>query len=172
MNKVFFVFNQDGEELARKVMGNGDELVIAAKGELQSELEKRWDKENHLVVLGSVGIAVRSISKFLDSKWTDPPVVSLDTAGNFAVALAGGHHGANELALELASKIGAKAVITTASDLKDIPAIDVLAQEQGWLIENKDKLASVQGKLNRGVGVRFFIEVKKFSYCFVTNGMH
>ncbi|HWB71349.1 MAG TPA: hypothetical protein VG452_03960, partial [Egibacteraceae bacterium] len=38
----------------------------------------------------------------LADKRTDPPVVTVDDAGRFAVALVGGHHGGNDLARRVA----------------------------------------------------------------------
>ena len=62
------------------------------------------------------GIVLRAIAPVMVSKQQDPPVVVLDEAGRFVVPLLSGHEGgANELARQLAEKIGAELVITTAN---------------------------------------------------------
>ena len=50
----------------------------------------------------SMGIVVRKIAPLLDDKWTDPAVVVVSPDFRYAIPLLGGHHGANELAKELA----------------------------------------------------------------------
>jgi cobalamin biosynthesis protein CbiG len=61
--------------------------------------------------------------------------------------LSGHEGGANRLARRLASLTGGQAVITTASDLQDIPALDLLAQEQGWKIHPNSSLPAVMAAL-------------------------
>ena len=69
-----------------------------------------------IVAIMSCGIAVRMIAPFLRSKWTDPAVVVVDCALRHAIAVTGGHHGANEIATRL-SVLGADPVITNASEV-------------------------------------------------------
>ncbi|AEG59179.1 cobalt-precorrin 5A hydrolase [Desulforamulus ruminis] len=76
------------------------------------------------------GIVVRTLAPLLDSKQTDPAVVVLDEKGRFAISLLSGHlGGANELARQIAEVLGAMPVITTATDVNDAPALDLLARE-------------------------------------------
>jgi cobalamin biosynthesis protein CbiG len=89
-----------------------------------------------LVVVLAVGAAVRLLAPWLRGKDQDPAVVAVDDAGRFAIALLSGHRGgANRLADEVARAIGATAVVTTASDVARLPAIDLLGRDQGWKIE-------------------------------------
>ncbi|HIE31107.1 MAG TPA: hypothetical protein EYP67_01825 [Methanosarcinales archaeon] len=64
----------------------------------------------------SCGIAVRKIAPLLRSKWTDPAVVVVDCALRHAIAVVGGHHGANEVARRL-EVLGAGPVITNVSEV-------------------------------------------------------
>jgi cobalt-precorrin 5A hydrolase len=68
-----------------------------------------------IVALMSMGIVVRKIASLLDDKWTDPAVVVISPDLKYAVPVLGGHHGANELAKELAG-LGIIPVITTATE--------------------------------------------------------
>ncbi|MEA1944968.1 MAG: hypothetical protein U9N07_06525 [Euryarchaeota archaeon] len=69
-----------------------------------------------IIAIMSCGIAVRQIAPLLRSKWTDPAVVVVDCALRHAIALVGGHHGANEIAARLCV-LGADPVITNASEV-------------------------------------------------------
>ena len=69
-----------------------------------------------IIAIMSCGIAVRKIAPLLSSKWTDPAVVVVDCALRHAIAVTGGHHGANEIATRL-SVLGADPVITNASEV-------------------------------------------------------
>lgn len=85
------------------------------------------------------------VSPLLKDKFTDPAVVVVDQDGRFAVSLLSGHiGGANELTKQVAAIIGAQAVITTASDLQDKPAIDLAAKAAGLRIENRRMLAGIE----------------------------
>lgn len=83
------------------------------------------------------GIAVREVGPLLKDKWTDPAVVVTDAGLNYAVALCGGHHGANELAQRLAGT-GACPVITTATEVMGRPCVEGIAQALDCEIVNKE----------------------------------
>jgi len=83
-----------------------------------------------LICIMATGIVVRTITPFLTHKSVDPAVVVLDEKGRFAISLVSGHlGGANELAEQVASLTGGKPVITTATDVHSMPAIDLLAKQ-------------------------------------------
>ena len=89
------------------------------------------------VLIMATGIVVRMIAPLLESKQSDPAVVTMDDAGRFAISLLSGHlGGANELAERCAFLTGARAVITTATDANELPSFDMLAKEQGWVIDD------------------------------------
>ena len=85
------------------------------------------------IFIGALGICVRSIAPYVQDKATDPAIVNLDDHGQFVQPVLGGHlGGANDLARRLARVLGAQAIITTASDLQNIWALDTLAAQFGW----------------------------------------
>lgn len=94
------------------------------------------------------GIVVRELAPLLDNKWTDPPVVVVDAGLNFAIALCGGHHGANELVQRLAGT-GAHPVITTATESLGRPSVEGTAQALGCDIVNRDSTRAVNSHLLR-----------------------
>ena len=90
----------------------------------------------HIFIM-SAGIVVRTIAPLIRHKSVDPAVVVIDDNGRHAVSLLSGHiGGANALAAAVAEIIGATPVITTATDVNQLPAIDVIAGETGLAIEN------------------------------------
>jgi cobalt-precorrin 5A hydrolase/precorrin-3B C17-methyltransferase len=96
-------------------------------GHVLDSVAEEWTRTDGFVIIGATGIAVRAISPHLADKHHDPAVVSVDDAGAFVVVLAGGHAGgANDLARRVASLIGATPVISTATDLAGLPALDRL----------------------------------------------
>jgi cobalt-precorrin 5A hydrolase len=72
---------------------------------------------NGIIFVGPCGIAVRSISPYLEHKTTDPAVVVVDAGGRFVISLLSGHEGgANDLAIETANIIGAEPCISTTTE--------------------------------------------------------
>ena len=61
--------------------------------------------------------------------------------------------GANTLARQVAAVLGAQPVITTATDVNEVPAIDVLALEAGLAIENPQAIKTVNMALLTGAAV-------------------
>jgi cobalt-precorrin 5A hydrolase/precorrin-3B C17-methyltransferase len=99
-----------------------------AHGQLVETLRSRWDDVDAFVVFAAVGAVVRAIAPLLRDKHRDPAVVCVDDGGSFAVVVAGGHaRGANSLARAVADRLGATAVVTTATDAHGISALDQLA---------------------------------------------
>jgi precorrin-4 C11-methyltransferase len=95
--------------------------------ELFGDLLNLYDR---FVCIMATGIVVRTIPPFLTHKSVDPAVVVLDEKGRFAVSLIAGHlGGANQLAREVVSVTGGESVITTATDVHGMFALDVLAQQ-------------------------------------------
>lgn len=90
-----------------------------------------------LIIVGACGIAVREIAPYVKSKKTDPAVVCIDEAGRFVIPLLSGHiGGANALAVELAEKLGATAVVTTATDVRGKFSVDAWAARHGCVISD------------------------------------
>lgn len=96
-------------------------------GSPKETLEEHWDHVEGFVVVLALGAVVRLVAPLLNSKATDPAVVCVDDAGNYAIAVCGGHaaHG-NDLARDVASFLGAEPIITTATDTFELAGLDQL----------------------------------------------
>jgi cobalt-precorrin 5A hydrolase/precorrin-3B C17-methyltransferase len=96
-------------------------------GDAGTALRARWHEVDEVVLFLAVGAAVRLVAPLLSSKAIDPAVVCVDDAGTYAVSLVGGHaRGANDLARSVAAIIGARPVVTTATDVTRTIALDML----------------------------------------------
>jgi len=104
-----------------------------------------------LVCVMAAGIVVRCLAPHLQGKAQDPPVVVVDEAGKFAVSLLSGHlGGANDLARRVAAITGGVPVITSATDVAGLPALDVLAPRLGLALENLAAVRQVHLALLEG----------------------
>jgi len=101
---------------------------------LVSNLFKSYDA---LICIFSLGAVIRMIAPHLVDKKSDPAVIVIDDRANHVISTLSGHlGGANALARLVASFLGALPVITTAADVNETIAVDLLGREFGWTIEN------------------------------------
>lgn len=106
---------------------------------------------SELVFIMATGIVVRTIAPLLRSKQSDPAVVVMDEAGQFAISLVSGHvGGANDLARYCATLTGGVPVVTTATDVRNKPAVDVLAQKLNCVPVPGDNVKKINRALAEG----------------------
>ncbi|GFZ99206.1 cobalamin biosynthesis protein [Paenibacillus marchantiophytorum] len=97
-----------------------------------------------LIIIISLGAVVRMIAPLLKDKKQDPGVVVIDDNGDNVISVLSGHlGGANELTHEVAAAIGARAIITTASDVQKTIPVDLFGRRFGWVWDSADKLTPV-----------------------------
>ncbi len=109
-----------------------------------------------VVMIMALGIVIRTIAPHLRGKDVDPAVLVLDEKGKFVISALSGHlGGANEIAQDLANKLGAVAVITTSTDVQGTTAVDSLARKLGWQVEPVAGLKRVNGAMANGEQVVF-----------------
>ncbi|MCK5099852.1 MAG: cobalamin biosynthesis protein, partial [Desulfobacteraceae bacterium] len=96
------------------------------------------------IFIFSTGIAVRMIAPIIKTKTEDPAVVVLDDNACHAISLLSGHiGGANALAKKVGRITEAKPVITTATDVHNKPAIDIIALAKNIHIVNPDMIKKI-----------------------------
>ena len=154
MNGPFFLaFTDRGESLARDLArALGGEAMRSGKPEtLREWTEKRFVSGGALVFVGAVGIAVRAIAPYVDKKWKDPAVVAVDECGRCAIPLLSGHlGGANRRARAIAELCGATPVVTTATDLHGLFAVDDWARTQNLRVVEPERIRTVSAKVLAG----------------------
>lgn len=162
MKLELIAFTQRGNNLARHLAGSlsdhGHQAACTRDGLKAEEWAARaFSRSDGLIFVGATGIAVRSIAPHLHHKSTDPAVVVVDEGGQFVIPILSGHlGGANDLAREIAALIGAVPVITTATDVNGVFAVDQWARRQGLLVCNPERILSISSRLLARETVGFF----------------
>ncbi len=112
---------------------------------------QRFREHCALLFIGACGIAVRAIAPFVRDKLEDSPVLVMDEAGKFVIPLLAGHFGgANELAVTIAGKTGAVPVVTTATDVNGLFAVDVFARKNRLAVCNRSGIEKVSSSVLAG----------------------
>jgi cobalt-precorrin 5A hydrolase len=137
--------------VAEKFVAEAGATARPFAGELREVVRENWRQYQGFVFVMATGIVVRLIAPHLEAKDRDPAVVVVDEAGRFAISLLSGHlGGANELARDVAELLGGQAVITTATDVNELPSFDLLAKEEGWGIDDLGRVKSLNALLLAG----------------------
>lgn len=161
MKVSIIAFTDNGMEIAYRLSNSFSEdnlndisFTRCGKGELSVWTEEHFGDSDALVFVGAIGIALRAIAPYIKTKTRDPAVVVVDELGKFSIPILSGHiGGANELALKIADVLNAIPVITTATDINNVFAIDTWAKSQGLKILNPHCIKLVSSKLLKGENV-------------------
>ncbi|HJJ22629.1 MAG TPA: cobalamin biosynthesis protein [Nitrosopumilus sp.] len=121
-----------------------------------------FKNSNALVCLFSLGAVIRLIAPYLKDKKTDPAVIVIDDKTNFVISVLSGHiGGANELTREIAEKLGAVAVITTAADVNKTIAVDLVGREFNWKIDDDSTVTKISAHMINEEPIGIFQEIGK-----------
>ena len=152
------------ERLAESLLAEGHEAACARgfgpdKVDRMAWAAEAFSGNDALVFVGAAGIAVRTIAPLLESKLSDPAVLVLDEGCGHCVPLLSGHvGGANDLARLVGTLVDATPVITTATDVAGIFAVDSWAVSQGLAIVHPERIKDVSGALLAGRRIACFCE--------------
>lgn len=136
-----------------------DSTTLGYTSPLAELVQQHWQTTAQLVLIMATGVAVRAIAPLLHHKTTDPAVVCLDDAGRAVIPLVGGHQaGANGLAQQIAAHTGGQAILTTASDVHALPALDLIGQADGWRIAPNSALVQASAALVNGEPIGVYCE--------------
>lgn len=173
MKTAIICFSLQGLKLAQKLQTGlgclGFETEISVKSRHIQENQvfcieeslndwtgRQFPQKEALIFVGACGIAVRAVAPFVRSKDTDPAVIAIDEKGTFAVPLLSGHlGGANRLAEQAASITGAVPVITTATDIHQLFAVDLFAKDNNLYITDFAMAKDIAASLLAGIPVGF-----------------
>jgi len=136
------VFNksQDYEEMGAKfyIYKKVDDIMPTA-----------WAEFDAIIFIMATGAVIRKIAPHLKDKATDPAVLIMTLDLKRIIPLLSGHlGGANELAVEITSKIKECVnFVTTASDQIKVLAFDMFAKKSGFSISHLKSLAVVSNAI-------------------------
>ena len=159
-----YSFTKTGELLADKICGIENnifrcEKLLFEKEENNRITEELFYKNDAHVFIGATGIAVRKIAPFVADKKTDPAVIAIDEKGEFIIPILSGHMGgANELAKLIADNLNGTPVITTATDVNNINAIDKIVSERRLTMLPSNAANVINPKLLKGEKIKVFID--------------
>ena len=132
MKFAIIYFNKAAEKIARKI----DEKM---EGEIyfspsKETVQKLFNDGISIVGICASGILIRFLAPLINDKQNEPAVIAISNDGANVVPLLGGHHGANDLAQEIADLFDGQAAITTASNVKFLCALD--EPPNGYILAN------------------------------------
>ncbi|WP_408959186.1 cobalt-precorrin 5A hydrolase [Natrinema sp. 74] len=99
--------------------------------------EEHWGEYDCFIGLMASGIAMRKTAHLLDDKWEDPAICVVDEELTWAIPITGGHHGANQVAQDLAT-MGAVPAMTTASEAAGKQGVESRAKAMDTHVVNGD----------------------------------
>ena len=153
MKLAYLSFTEKGRQLAGRLAAalGGTAQRCGAFCSLEAWTAAHFSPSDGLVYVGAAGIAVRAIAPHLKSKTTDPAVVVVDECARYAIPILSGHlGGANDLARAIGRVCGALPVLTTATDVNGVFAVDEWAKRQNCLVLNPEQIKTVSAKLLAG----------------------
>ncbi len=140
--------------LSSKIWETGASKI---EGSFKAFVGKLFKSYDYLIFIMATGIVVRSISPYIEDKTKDPAILVLDEKGKNVISLLSGHvGGANEMTLKISSLIHANPVITTATDVNEKGALDLILKKIDGVVENfKETVKYINSLLveNKKVGI-------------------
>ncbi len=171
MKTATIAITKHGAVIARKL--SGDRFIknkFKIEEESQSDIHyfdspikaltaEIWSQYDALIYVVSLGAVVRTIAPFLKDKHQDPAIIVVDDKAQFVISVLSGHvGGANQLTQEISDQLGAKAIITTASDVGLTIPVDILGRELGWTTEGEPFITPVSAAVVNEEQVAFVQE--------------
>jgi cobalt-precorrin 5A hydrolase / precorrin-3B C17-methyltransferase len=110
-----------------------------------------------IIAVMASGALIRLLAPALADKTSEPPVIAVAEDGSSVVPLLGGHHGANDLARQIAGALDSHAAITTAGDLRFGIALD--QPPAGLRLGNAENAKAVMAELVAGSSARLQLSI-------------
>ena len=127
---------------------------------------KLFKNSNALICIFSLGAVIRLIAPYLKDKKTDPAIIVIDDKTNFVISVLSGHiGGANELTREIAEKLEALPVITTAADVNKTIAVDLVGREFNWKIDDDSTVTKISAHMVNEESIGIFQEAGEKNWC-------
>ena len=157
MKAIVLSFTKQGDNFNTQISNRIDADSHLSVKNLRGLIEKVFHTYDAIVFVGAIGIAVRAIAPYIEKKDKDPAVIVCSEDRRFIVPILSGHMGgANELTMILADMFSMTPVITTATDINGVWAVDIWAKKRDYYINNIDMIKNISSSLLDGkqVGLR------------------
>ena len=138
----------DWNVFAPNKFSDGNNMIMWYSEPTSEKIVELFQNNTALICLFSLGAVIRLIAPYLKDKKTDPAIIVIDDKANFVISVLSGHiGGANELTQKIAEKIKSVPVITTAADVNNTIAVDLVGKEFGWKIENESTITKISAHM-------------------------
>lgn len=162
-------FTDSGREIGERLYNyKGKDIQIVhyvnsnIEGGIKSIIKDIVENYDGIIFISATGIAVRMISPYIIDKTVDPAIIVVDDLGRFSISLLSGHIGrGNFLCKQVASILGARPVITTASDNRGIEAIDAFSMKMDYFMEDMESIKDITAMMVNGKKIGFYSEDEK-----------
>lgn len=171
-----YALTQSGLDIAKSIAKVLNISIFTSKGlsyesctvfdSLKKCVGENFCKFQAHIFITATGIAIRCIATHIVHKSIDPAVIVCDHKGKFVISLLSGHWGgANLLAKNIAKILDATPVITTATDLENVPSIDIIALDYNYTILDWDKVKLINMALLEGKKIQLIDPVNALNAC-------
>ena len=127
---------------------DGDGGVMWFDNSTAERLGSLFASYDGIVCIFSLGAVIRLLAPHIRDKKSDPAVLVVDDCCEFVISALSGHiGGANDLARDIAKKMGAIPVITTAADVNRTIAVDLVGRNAGWRIDGNDNVTKLSAMM-------------------------
>ena len=166
MKVAVLAITKNGVSIGRRLAGAFPGMDVYAPGKLRLDAPGtvRWYEEQTsakmadlfhsyegVICVFSLGAVVRLLAPHIRDKKTDPAVLVIDDRLTYVISVLSGHiGGANQLARDIADRMGATPVITTAADVNRTIAVDLVGRDLGWVIDDDSTVTAVSAHMVNG----------------------
>ena len=134
----------DWQIFAPSKFSDNNEMINWYDDSTSIKIVDLFQSNDALICLFSLGAVIRLLAPHIKDKKTDPAVIVIDDKAQFVISVLSGHlGGANELSNNIAEKINATPVITTAADVNKTIPVDLVGKEFGWKIDDDTTVTKV-----------------------------
>ena len=134
----------DWQIFAPSKFSDKNEMINWYDDSTSIKIVELFQSNDALICLFSLGAVIRLIAPHIKDKKTAPAVIVIDDKAQFVISVLSGHlGGANELSNNIAAKINATPVITTAADVNKTIPVDLVGKEFGWKIDDDTTVTKV-----------------------------
>jgi cobalt-precorrin 5A hydrolase len=149
MQYAYFAVSKEGLSLVARMQQQFEGELISLSG-----IRSVFSRSEALVFVMPTAAVLRLLMPFIEVKDKGPAILVIDQKGKFVIPLLPGRLGeGNDIAKSLALFLGAKAVITTASDLNQVVSFKQVAADNSLDIIHPEALSRINARLLQGVTV-------------------